>query len=168
MKNLGNVYFIGAGRFVKIGFAHDVAKRLVELQTGNPMPLVLLAVIPNCAPSVERMYHKAFAGARIRGEWFSRRALGWVLTQVQCGAAPRSLAAIEYYVNLPGPRSLNAQNGLNRACEELRKAVKSGIDWSTQRSEWIARGPEYKAAVALMEQRLTKRRRLKYGAPVIN
>jgi hypothetical protein len=168
MKNLGNVYFVLCGKFVKIGFALDVGKRLAELQTGNPQPLAMIAVIPNCAPSVERMYHQAFAEARVRGEWFHSKALRRIVVQIQCGAAPRTLAAIEHYVDLKGLRGPIVQPGVNKACTEVRVAMVNGTNWAVEREVWKARGPEYAAAVAIIERRLTKRRRLKYGAPVAN
>ena len=38
-KTTPSVYAIRSGRFIKIGFATDVARRLNELQGGNPLKL---------------------------------------------------------------------------------------------------------------------------------
>ena len=66
------VYFIGAEAGpIKIGVSCDPAKRLRTLQTGHPVPLMLLAVVPG-GVGVERALHRKFADLRVRGEWFAR------------------------------------------------------------------------------------------------
>jgi hypothetical protein len=58
---------------VKIGHADDPAKRLRELQTGNPCKLELLAILPNHGQTAERALHKKFARYATGGgrEWFA-------------------------------------------------------------------------------------------------
>lgn len=68
------VYFVAADglpQFVKIGWAGDVAKRLSELQTGNPFRLRILGTVYG-GRDVEVHYHHEFASYRVRpgGEWF--------------------------------------------------------------------------------------------------
>jgi hypothetical protein len=63
------VYFIeGAGK-VKIGTAHDPQERLKTLQTGSPVPLVLLARMRG-GPILEATLHRHFQSARSHGEWY--------------------------------------------------------------------------------------------------
>ena len=63
------VYFVKAGRFVKIGFSTNVAKRLAALQTSQPHKLRLLAVVEGDL-STESALHARFAELRHQGEWF--------------------------------------------------------------------------------------------------
>jgi len=55
---------------IKVGFAHDVERRIAGLQTGNPAELHLLHVLPG-DPRLEWFLHRRLKGARLRGEWFS-------------------------------------------------------------------------------------------------
>lgn len=65
------VYAIQAGDNgpVKIGHSGDPLQRLAKLQTGNPEPLHLRAVIPGDKPTEDDL-HQRFADARLIGEWF--------------------------------------------------------------------------------------------------
>jgi hypothetical protein len=67
------IYFIqDEGVFlIKIGFTakFDVEERRRVLQTGSPVGLRLLAVIPG-DKTLERSLHTEFAFARAHGEWF--------------------------------------------------------------------------------------------------
>lgn len=72
-----HVYFVRNGKkngAIKIGLARDVAKRISELQIGNPVELNLIASIPvknrKEAEKLEKMLHKKFSNQNIRGEWF--------------------------------------------------------------------------------------------------
>lgn len=68
------VYFIGNTQLrdrVKIGVAKDPETRLLRLQTGSPVSLQLLAVMPGDADT-EAALHRRFAGRRMKGEWFRR------------------------------------------------------------------------------------------------
>lgn len=65
------VYFMQAGEDgpIKIGIASNLERRLFELQQGHYETLRILASTPG-GLSLEREYHRDFAGDRIRGEWF--------------------------------------------------------------------------------------------------
>jgi hypothetical protein len=67
---------------VKIGWACDVRKRLVELQCGNPAPLrIHSANWYRNAKAVEAEAHRSVEHAGIRGEWYSLEAAavqGWL------------------------------------------------------------------------------------------
>lgn len=65
------VYFIECSgtRAIKIGIAVDVEKRLATLQTGNPSPMSVIAVVPGARANELRL-HMRFRPERLRGEWF--------------------------------------------------------------------------------------------------
>lgn len=73
------VYFIRAGFTgpIKIGVAANVQRRLETLQTGNHLPLYIIATIKYSgraeAYEKERKFHKLFSNKRLRGEWFSNK-----------------------------------------------------------------------------------------------
>lgn len=87
------VYFISFGSYdaIKIGYTDNLAKRLPDLQTGNPYELVVIATMSGTQKE-EFELHDRFAGLRIRpnGEWFRRecalvhfiRTLG--VTGIEC------------------------------------------------------------------------------------
>lgn len=72
------VYFIRSGNGksapIKIGIAQNPEKRITELQTGNPNPLLLLCKAPvnsrKQAEFLERELHNYFSYCRMEGEWF--------------------------------------------------------------------------------------------------
>lgn len=68
------IYIIGSGPNdpLKIGRARNIAQRLHNIQSGNPLPLRLLASFLSDNPSVaERNLHHKFHAHRLQGEWFS-------------------------------------------------------------------------------------------------
>lgn len=66
----GWVYFAAAGSAIKIGWTGGAPeKRLKELGTGSARDLHLLGAIP-AKRHLERELHRAFAGHRLRGEWY--------------------------------------------------------------------------------------------------
>lgn len=66
------VYFIAIrGGPIKIGRSCNPRARLRELQISQPAPLRLLAVIAG-GRGVEANFHRRFAHAKIRGEWYTR------------------------------------------------------------------------------------------------
>lgn len=59
--------------FVKVGFTNNVERRLRDLQTGNPDPIVLIAKIRSSSEAyraLERDLHTRLKNHRVRGEWF--------------------------------------------------------------------------------------------------
>jgi predicted GIY-YIG superfamily endonuclease len=92
------VYIISSGKNgpVKIGKAANVEERVLDLQTGNPIKLILLAKIHAKSHShamfMEKRFHEAFKKHRIRGEWFSKRILNNMMEfagscyEVECAA----------------------------------------------------------------------------------
>jgi hypothetical protein len=73
----GTVYFIQAGKFVKIGYTRkkDVAARMGELQVGCPHSLRVIATIAGDV-HLERDLHRLFRPWRTQGEWFRLSAPG--------------------------------------------------------------------------------------------
>ena len=84
------VYFIQAGTQrmgpIKIGYAANPEKRMVELQVGCPFTLTLLFKLPvkseKHAQKVEAWYHDRFHRKHIRGEWFKKISLDVIYTNV--------------------------------------------------------------------------------------
>lgn len=68
------VYFIQEAGFlegaVKIGVSYNPERRLKILQTGNPRPLRIIALIEGGGKAAEADLHKRFANDRMEGEWF--------------------------------------------------------------------------------------------------
>lgn len=67
----------GSNGPIKIGVANDPEKRILDLQVGNPYPLILRAKI-ECsgrkkAYFLESFLHRRFARSRMSGEWFNSR-----------------------------------------------------------------------------------------------
>lgn len=70
---MGYVYFIEAEEsgLIKIGRAADPGRRLAAMQTGSAEPLRLLRTIAtDDDKTLERTFHRRFAGSRHHGEWF--------------------------------------------------------------------------------------------------
>lgn len=80
------VYFVWSKDtdLVKIGLAKDVGARLSAMQTGSPIPLTLIGLIPG-RQRVEERIHALFAEERRKGEWFARSSrLEDFLRQAEC------------------------------------------------------------------------------------
>lgn len=71
--DVGSVYFIvdqmGADT-IKIGWSRDPARRLQELQVGNPTPLKIIGCVA-ATRLIEPALHQLFAPAAVSGEWFT-------------------------------------------------------------------------------------------------
>lgn len=66
----GTLYAIKAGNFIKFGFTRgDIATRMVQLQTGCPMPLRLLGT-GSGGRFLERRIHSILRSFCAHGEWF--------------------------------------------------------------------------------------------------
>lgn len=72
-----HVYFIimPVAGHVKVGVARNIPVRMIELQTGNPELLSLLAAWPGDRHE-EAKLHKVLSAYRMQGEWFRHGA--WV------------------------------------------------------------------------------------------
>jgi len=76
----GWVYFVRAGRAIKIGYSIGVPSRLSTLQTGHYQELELLVQVPGSLRD-ERRYHFLFRAFKIRREWF--RSCDPILAEVE-------------------------------------------------------------------------------------
>lgn len=70
-ENTGFIYLIGnlEYNFVKIGYSVNPEKRLMEIQTGCPFPLVLFDKFEGTI-SKEKLLHRKYKRLRTYGEWF--------------------------------------------------------------------------------------------------
>ena len=83
------VYFIQQkltkSKPVKIGVAHNVERRLSELQVGNPYELSVVAKLGPFsevqAQETEQRLHRQCSKFRIRGEWFRQQVLDALTTK---------------------------------------------------------------------------------------
>lgn len=153
-----NVYFIRCGKLLKIGKADDVGARMVQLQTGNPAGLQLLAILPNVLPSVERLFHRYYAAHRARGEWFRYDATtAHIVRQIQAGARPTTLETLQYYndlkpVKIAGTLADDEQKELGRAISEIRKKRReTGELWPAFRETFAKKGGLYLRALSILE-----------------
>lgn len=78
------IYVISQGEsaIVKIGHGGNPKKRVTELQTGSPIPLVLQWTHEG-DENLEGHLHAVFKEYRIRGEWFDLTPLGDAVSAVQ-------------------------------------------------------------------------------------
>jgi hypothetical protein len=67
------VYFVGTekhiSRLVKIGRTMNLRRRLENLRLNCPVPLHLIAAVPNSG-KLEEAFHQVFADLRAHNEWF--------------------------------------------------------------------------------------------------
>lgn len=66
---VGYIYFVAAGKHVKIGFARNVKSRIADIQVGHHEKLKLLHMEKGTMQD-EAVFHALFSGLRYRGEWF--------------------------------------------------------------------------------------------------
>lgn len=67
----GVVYFIDCGEFTKIGHTLGlICNRLTGIETHNPYPIRLWALVPAPDQQIERDFHDLLAPHQHRGEWF--------------------------------------------------------------------------------------------------
>lgn len=67
------VYFIQTGDAIKVGIASDLAKRMVNVQVGNPHKIEVLHSISTSeeeARKIESQIHELFKRTHLNGEWF--------------------------------------------------------------------------------------------------
>lgn len=73
-KNPPFIYFIRQGHNgpIKIGFTKaDIYGRIKRLQTGNHLPLKVLAIIDGASKKQEVSLHSKFSAFKVYGEWFT-------------------------------------------------------------------------------------------------
>ena len=63
------IYFIRCGEFVKIGFSDNPRSRIAAIQTSNPYPVDVLAIVPGNY-EFEAELHQRFTHLRYKNEWF--------------------------------------------------------------------------------------------------
>ena len=72
---------------VKIGVSKNIDKRLAGVQNGNPRNIVLRAKFGPMsrveAFDLEAHFHRCLSAYRIRGEWFSGKALSKILNETE-------------------------------------------------------------------------------------
>jgi hypothetical protein len=82
----GDLYFIRAGKAVKIGHTNNIVQRLHNMRANNHEELDCLLLL-RARGHEEAQWHKRFAGDRIRGEWFKWSArLERAIAQERSGA----------------------------------------------------------------------------------
>ncbi|TPM27754.1 GIY-YIG nuclease family protein [Mesorhizobium sp. B2-2-2] len=69
----GHVYFMKAGKAVKIGRSTNLRSRFKSLQTGSAIDARIVKILPG-GKRREKEFHKRFAEYRLRGEWFNYAA----------------------------------------------------------------------------------------------
>ncbi|MCG3039187.1 GIY-YIG nuclease family protein [Streptomyces sp. S1A] len=103
------VYLIGSPvvRPVKIGVSDDPEERLADLQTGSPVPLVLLWQVLG-GQRLESLLHDRFAACRTHGEWFDFGDADPVLTVAEeaarLGYGPLPVVPLPRQPIIPAPR----------------------------------------------------------------
>ncbi len=65
----GRVYFLAAGRYVKIGHTKSLRVRFETLKSGCPLVIAMLGSFPGTSEAEARI-HRKFAHLRVRREWF--------------------------------------------------------------------------------------------------
>lgn len=86
--NGSRVYFITSGEHVKIGVSDNPGRRLKQMQTAQPAPLVLAGSMPGHF-GLERELHRIFKKYRTHGEWFKLTAVISRFIAANCEADPR-------------------------------------------------------------------------------
>lgn len=67
----GYLYLLKCGGFYKIGFSATPRKRLRQLRTGSPVPIVVVHELKTAFyKNIEKDLHYKFAAKRGQGEWF--------------------------------------------------------------------------------------------------
>ena len=67
----GQIYFVEAGDFIKIGFTRSPESRAQKMLTDSPHEIKVLHIEPGTFKQ-EKVFHRHFAALRVRGEWFHK------------------------------------------------------------------------------------------------
>lgn len=100
----GQVYFIRAGKMVKIGFSTRPLERLRYLQTSHPGQMEIIGTMKGTY-ALEAKLHGSFHRYWVRGEWFelSRDIVRYIEANTVEGQA-RAAAKREAYLSSQQPR----------------------------------------------------------------
>lgn len=95
---------------IKLGYSQSIGSRLSGLQTGSPVPLIVLASCPGLRQH-EKMVHRHLKEFRRSGEWFERgeKVLACV-EMMKAGTLLKFLGAEMPDVSLPLIRDLRKQS----------------------------------------------------------
>lgn len=79
----GWIYFVVDNRYrhMKAGWSGNPIKRLADLQTGHPLPLKIIGIIPG-SYSYEAAIHRTFHRYRTAGEWYRYSPLKSVVDEL--------------------------------------------------------------------------------------
>ena len=122
------VYFIQAGEDgpVKIGSAKDVAKRVINLQSGNHKKLRLISVRPG-GLTEEGLIQKQFADDRLTGEWF--RPSDRLLREADKFPSPKPPArsGLQQYLKNNGLTATEFASRISRSTSTVTRAAKGDV-----------------------------------------
>lgn len=130
------VYLVRAGERgpVKIGFAEDVAGRLIKMQCDNHERLIVLRVLRG-AFKEEGELHRRFSELRLHGEWFafSRQMLGDLGLEDVARAEPSSAEApLDKIID-----DLGGEAAVAVACECGPSAISNWKKRGIPRARWV-------------------------------
>ncbi len=135
------VYFVQAGPKkgpVKIGYAANVEKRLIDLQVGCPFTLTLLFKLPakseKHAQKMESWFHNRWHRRHIRGEWFKSIKLNQIYACVPQAIDDKDWDEIRAenggsYVSRGTARPLNSIEKTNQEQADRFCAATAGVKW---------------------------------------
>lgn len=130
------IYFIRAQTGdIKIGYSATPERRLSSMQTGSPVSLELVALIPGSKQD-ERHLHEQFAGQRNRGEWFTPSAeLDALIAscQLASGESPASANSRRTETN----RRLKVAGGWIEFRQKNGRRYARRRAWEKQNGQWV-------------------------------
>ena len=156
-------YFIQAahGGPIKIGKADEPELRLGQLQTGNPLRLVLLGSIEG---DYEAELHERFKFSRLEGEWFApaKELLGYVESlglsafQETCGSCSELRRRNQQLKRLL-KRALDEQRYLLKRANEFADTCRFAVEASEGRSISYRGDPDHaeQSAISILRPQTT-------------
>lgn len=67
-----HLYILSCNDQLKIGVTNNIQRRIKQLQTGNPIPIILEYIDERSNPiKAERYLHSQLSQFRVQGEWFT-------------------------------------------------------------------------------------------------
>jgi hypothetical protein len=116
MKQVGGVYIVGFGEYVKIGCTDNFERRLKSVQHSAPEILTVYGLIPGASFDVETALHHRFKSCRLYGEWF--RKTGELADWIADGCPSPALIDTEKLLS-----SLDEEIGKQRQPQKRRPLV---------------------------------------------